>query len=160
MKCHLLIADLFLPQQAAAASGADLSVPILEKLLARAQHQPWGITSLEDSLCAAFGIQHQAIAPITLLADGVSPGDKYWLRADPSHIQMQREQMILRPEIPITSEEAAQLCAMLNAHFADEGLHFIAPHPQRWYLHLDAVPHIMTHPGPQVAGRNIRAYLP
>ena len=157
---HLLVPDLFLPQEVASEACAGLALPALEWLLARAQSHPLVENTLEAWLCDAFGVNNQAIAPITLLADGIQPGNSYWLRADPVHILMQREHMILQPDVVLDSDEATKLCASLNAHFADEGLRFFAPHPQRWYLQLDSIPDMTTRSLAQVAGRNLRAHLP
>lgn len=159
-KVHLVIPDLFLPQQLAAYASADLSLPALAKLLARAQEMPLNIDTLEAWLCERFGVAEMAIAPLTLQADGVQPGDAYWLRADPVGTSMQRSQTILQADIALTEDEAAQLCASLNAHFAGYGLRFLAPHPQRWYLQLDHTPAIETHPLAQVAGADVHAHLP
>ena len=157
---HLLIPDLFLPRQIAGEVCAGLALPALETLLARAQPVPLPAESLEAWLCATFGVADQAIAPITLRADGVEPGASYWLRADPVHLLLQRDQLLLQADVPLSAGEAAQLCASLNAHFDGHGLHFIAPHPQRWYLRTDAAPEMSTCPLAQVAGRNVHAHLP
>jgi len=157
---HLVVPDLFLPQEVAAEASAGLKLPALEKILARAQPAPLSTESLEAWLCATFGVPDQAIAAVTLRVDGLEPGAAYWLRADPVHLRIQRDQLILQPEVRLDAGEAAQLCASLNAHFAAEGLHFFAPHPQRWYLRLDAVPGMTTHSLAQVAGKNVHAYLP
>jgi hypothetical protein len=159
-KVHIVIPDLFLPQQLAAYASADLSLPALEKLLARAEVEPLAIDTLEAWLCESFGVAELAIAPLTLQADGVMPLDAYWLRADPVGISMQRDQMVLQADLTLAVNEAAQLCASLNAHFAGEGLRFVAPHPQRWYLQLDKTPDMQTHPLPQVVGANVHAHLP
>jgi hypothetical protein len=159
-KIHIVIPDLFLPQQLATYACADLSLPALEKMLARAQRSVLQTDTLEEWLCEQFGLESMAIAPLTLQADGMSAGDSYWLRADPVGINMQRDQMILQADIALTAEEAAQLCASLNAHFAVDGLRFVAPHPQRWYLQLDHVPGMQTHALAQVVGADIHAYLP
>ena len=151
---------MLLPQEIATGVCAGLSLPALERILARSQPQALPTVTLEDWLCAIFEVQGQAIAPVTLLADGLQPGTAYWLRADPAHVQMQREQLILQPDIKVNEDEATKLCAALNAHFAAEGLHFIAPHPQRWYLRLDAAADMVTYPPSQVAGRNLRAFMP
>lgn len=164
----IVILDLFLPQEIAVGACADLSVPTLEKMLARAKPAsvPSEISStgtLEEWLCRTFGIARQMdepIAPITLMADGMQPGVGYWLRADPVHLQMQRTQLSLHPDVPLNADEATQLCASLNTHFAAEGLRFFAPHPQRWYLQMESVPGIVTRPLAQVAGRNVQSYLP
>ena len=157
---HLVIPDLFLSHEVAAEACAGLKLPALEKLLARAQSTPLWAESLEAWLCATFGVADQAIAAVTLRADGMEPGAAYWLRADPVHLRLQRDQLILQPDVSLDTEEAAQLCASLNAHFAEAGLRFVAPHPQRWYLQLDAAPDMATHLLAQVAGRNVHAYLP
>ena len=156
----MVIPDLFLPQDAAAEACAGLQLPALEKLLARAQPAPLVADSLEAWLCATFDVSEQAIAAVTLRADGMEPGTSYWLRADPVHLRLQRDQLILHSGVSLGADEAAQLCASLNAHFTGEGMHFFAPHPQRWYLQLDAVPGMTTHPLAQVTGRNVHAYLP
>ncbi len=157
---NIVIPDLFLPQQLAAYASADLGLPALETLLARAKVSPLAIDSLETWLCEHFGVDEMAIAPLTLQADGGQPGDAYWLRADPVGISMQRDEMVLLNDIALSAEEAGQLCISLNEHFAADGLRFMAPHPQRWYLQLEQIPAMQTHPLPQVVGANMHAHLP
>ena len=106
---HLLVPDLFLPKEVADEACAGLALPALEWLLARAQPEPFSADTLETWLCDAFGVSGQAIAPVTLLADGMLPGDAYWLRADPVHVQMQREQMMLQADVALNADEAALL---------------------------------------------------
>ncbi|CAH1195997.1 Regulatory protein, RpfE type [Candidatus Nitrotoga sp. BS] len=165
----IVILDLFLPQEIAKDACAGLTVPVLEKLLARAKHAllPLEICStgtLEEWLCQTFGVTRQLdeepIAPITLMADGIQPGSGHWLCADPVHLQLQRTQLFLHPDVPLNADEAAQLCSSLNTHFADEGLRFFSPHPQRWYLQMESSSGIVTRPLSQVAGRNVQTYLP
>ena len=165
---NILILDLFLPQEISVDACAGLSVHVLEKMLARAKpalltSEVYSADTLEEWLCRTFGVARQLdepIAPITLMADGMQPGTGYWLRADPVHLQMQRTQLFLHPDVPLNADEAAQLCASLNAHFAAEGLSFFSPHPQRWYLQMKSIPDIVTRPLSQVAGRNVQTYLP
>jgi hypothetical protein len=157
---HLVIPDLLLPHEAAMEACASLRLPALEKILARATTSPLPALSLEDWLCGVFGAESQAIAPITLQADGGYPGTAYWLRADPVHLIFRGEQFILRPVVTLDADEAAQFCAGLNRHFSAEGLHFEAPQPQHWYVRLDKAPELAAHSLAQAAGRDIRAYLP
>ena len=159
-KCHLLIPDLLLPPDIVADASAGLDMPSLERMLARAQQQPLVSPTMESWLCDIFGVEGQAIAPVTLRRDGIQPEADYWLRADPVHIQMRRDQFILQPEVHLNVNEAAQMCAELNRHFAGEGLHFIAPHPQRWYVRLNTSPDLFTYPLAQVASRNLRSFMP
>lgn len=157
---HVVITDLFLSREIAAGICAGLELPALETLLARAQPERLPACALEEWLCNAFGVADQAIAPATLLAEGMAPEASYWLRADPVHLRLQRGQMTLQTDVLLNREEAAQLCASLNAHFSAAGLRFLAPHPQRWYLRLNRAPALVTRPVSQVAGRNVHAHLP
>ena len=90
----------------------------------------------------------------------MQPGESYWLRADPVGISLQREQTILQADLALGAEEAARLCASLNAHFAVDGLRFVAPHAQRWYLQLEHAPDMQTNSLPQVMGADQHAHLP
>ncbi len=159
-KIHIVIPDLFLPQQLASYASKDLCLPALEKLLARSQGMPLDIDTLEAWLCESFGVGNMVIAPLTLQADGIQPTDAYYLRADPVGVSRQRDQVVLQADLALSEQEAAQLCASLNAHFAIDGLHFLAPHPQRWYLQLEHIPAMETHPLPQVVGADMHAHLP
>ena len=44
-----------------------------------------------------------------------------------------------------TAGEAARARGALNAHFAEDGLEFIAPAPQRWYVRARDEPRVRTH---------------
>jgi len=219
---HLIICDLFLPQDFAAEVCADLRLPALEKMLARGVSTGVGRVgnlptahnlrghggqiahptqiaplSLEAMLCEMFGVPCQAaipaldapqrrvmashpnlpplageganetlrefcvnapIAPVSAAFDGL--GEGCWLRADPVHLRLQRDQLVLLPEVGVDADEAAQLCVALNEHFAGQGMEFFAPHPQRWYVRLDQLPDIETVTLSQAAGRNVRGLLP
>ena len=98
------------------------------------------------------------IAPVSAAFDGL--GEGCWLRADPVHLRLQRDQLVLLPNVEASAGEAAQLCAALNEYFAGQGMEFFAPHPQRWYMRLDQLPEIGTVPLSQAAGRNVRGLLP
>ncbi len=154
---HLVIADLFLPKDFGASIG--LHLPSLEKILARGASTSSVRTdvSLEDALCEIFRVSG-GLAPISASFDGLSPG--CWLRADPVHVRLQREQVVLLPNVVVSAEEATLFCASLNEHFNNQGIQFFAPHPGRWYVRLDALPEIITVPLSQAAGRNIHGNLP
>lgn len=157
---HVVIPDLFLPQSLAKSVCAGLSLPVLEKFLARSNVGSLPTHSLETWLCEAFMLPDSAIAPVTLQADGLKPEDAYWMRADPVHLRLDRAQMILQTNISVSLDDAQQLCANLNQHFAGSGMRFFAPHPQRWYVRLDDDPELLTHSVYQAEGRNSRFYLP
>src|SRR5512143_212527 len=149
---HLLIPDLFPPQDIAAEVCAGLQLSALEKFLARATVSTSPAATLEDRLCSLFGAQ--AVAPVRAAADGLEAGEHYWLCADPVCLQLQRAQMLLLPDVMPGQEEAAALCASLNGYFSGQGLRFFAPHPQRWYVRVGEEPQMTTTPLRQVAWRD------
>jgi len=155
---HLLIPDLFLPQDIATEVCAGLHLPALERLLGRAASSTSPAATLEDRLCGEFGAQ--AAAPVRAAADGLDAGEGYWLCADPVNLQLQRAQMLLIPDVEVSREEADALCDMLNVHFAGTGMQFFAPHPQRWYVRLDEEPQLATSPLRQAAWCDAKFHQP
>jgi hypothetical protein len=157
---RLVIPDLFLPKDFAAEVSAGLSLPALEKMLGRGSSETREPAELENLLCELFGMPCQAdapIAPISAAFDGLTAG--CWLRADPVHLNLQRNQLLLAG-VQVSSEEAAAFCASLNEYFAGQGMEFFAPLPQRWYVRVDAMPRIRTRPLSQVMGGDVRGALP
>lgn len=157
---HLAVPDLMLPQSVAQEVCAGLSLPNLERWLGKADASPVQADTLEAWLCQAFGIAKLAIAPVTLRADGIDPENAYWLRADPIHLSLQRNKMIVMPGTKVSEADTAQLCATLNTHFAEDGLRFYAPHPQRWYVRLELAPQVQMMPLAQVMGQDAKHFLP
>ena len=153
---QLVIPCLFLPKDIT----AGLQLPALRTCLARARAEPLSVVTLEQWLCEEFGVAGDGVAPVTLLADGVAPESAYWLRADPVHLHLLHDRVILRPDVTLTPDEARQLITALNAHFDADGLRFSAPHPQHWYLRLDAAPDITTQWLSEVDGADVRPCLP
>lgn len=158
MQVNLVVPDLFLPREAAAEGYSGLRLHALETLLARSRVMSLPVVTLENWLCAAFGAE--AVAPVTLLADGGQPGAAYWLRADPAHLMLRGSEVILHPVTSLTANESVQFCDSLNRHFASDGLHFLAMQPNHWYLRLAHAPNLATYPLAQVSGRDVRAFLP
>lgn len=113
---------------------------------------------MECHLAGLFGLPSgTGIASLSAAFDGL--GEGHWLRADPVHLQLQRDRLMLR-EVPLPADEATEFCDSLSRHFSGEGLEFFAPHPQRWYVRLDTEPAIETVPLSQAVGRNVRGLLP
>lgn len=168
---HLVIPDLFLTKDFAAEVCDGLSVPALEKLLARGRGEILESVPLENLLCEMFDVPSRAdarqsdapradapVAPISAAFDGL--GEGCWLRADPVHLRLQREQMLLLPNLEIGADEAGQMCVSLNQHFAGQGMEFFAPHPLRWYVRFGVLPDIETVPLSQASGHNVHGLLP
>jgi hypothetical protein len=158
---HLVIPDLFLPSDIAAGISADLRLPSLERLLGRGSSKDLAPASLETLLCRIFGMPGSEAAPVAAVSaqfDGLGAG--CWLRADPVHLRLQRNQVLMLANPDIGADEAGTMCASLNQHFAGQGMEFFAPHPQRWYVRLEALPAIQTPPVSQLVGGDVRGSLP
>ncbi len=165
MNCHLLVPNLFWPESVGVEPYRELALPALETLLARGTRRKHAGISLERWLADAFRIAPQYDLPLAALAlrgDGGEPGTGCWLQADPVHLKIHGDRPVLADasRFEITRQEADELLAALNAHFAQDGLAFVAPAPQRWYARAHSEPRIRTTPTGEVAGRSVEHFLP
>jgi hypothetical protein len=143
-------AELIVPGLLAAPAGARL--PALELLLARgrsAVHEPRGY---EAWLGDAFGVEPLPAGALTASAEG------FWLRADPVHLQLMRDRMVLIPVAGLQPAEAAQLVATLNRHFASTH-EFRCPYPDWWVVRTTPAA-IATPPTREVAGLDVDTHMP
>jgi hypothetical protein len=165
MQCTLLIPHLFWPDETAASLTQGVELPQLTKLLARARCDRSSAISSEGWLCEAFDVARQQdwpIAALTLAIDGGNAGEGYWLRADPVHLNVTRDRLLLVDNtlFELCQEEAQSLVATLNEYFAASGLVLHALHPKRWYAKLTRTPAIATRVISEVAGQDVRHHLP
>ena len=165
MYCTLLIPHLIWPREASHAIARDLDLPALAKLLARASVERHPPVALESWLCQAFAVERQQdwpIAPFTLASDYGAPQEGYWLRADPVHLKLSRDRLVLVDAtlFDVGAEEADALLESLNRYFTGEGLVFHGPAPKRWYAKAADTPQLVTHAISEVAGKGVEPYLP
>ena len=155
---HLVLPDLFLPREIPKVVHAGLQLPSLEKILRRGERTELPAMTVEDVLCKSLAAD--SVAPVRAKADGLEVKDKFWLCADPVHLQLQQSQVMVQPHVACTTDEAAALCATLNEHFSRDGLSFFAPHPQRWYLCTKERADVTLTPLRIAAWRDARSYQP
>lgn len=163
MHCHLLVPDLFWPASAGNEPYNELELPALETMLARGRRARTPGASLERWLAGCYKLADGLpLAPFSLRGDGGLPGGDYWMRADPVHLKLHGDRLILADasRLAVTLDEAREFVAALNQHFADEGVTFVAPSPQRWYLHTADAPRLHATPTSEAAGRNVEELLP
>jgi len=163
MNCHLLVSDLFWPASAGNEPYNGLALPALETLLARGRGVRTAGASLERWLAAEYRLSDGLpLAPFSLRGDGGEPGGDCWMRADPVHLKLHGDRLILADasRLAVTPDEAREFVAALNSHFAGEAISFIAPDPSRWYLRTAIAPRLRTTPTTEAAGRNVEALLP
>ena len=160
----ILVPHLFPTARLLEAAAQDLRLPALQTLLARGTRAPCPADGVEAALCTALGIVRQQdwpLAPITLEADGGEAGDAYWLRADPVHLRLMRDRIVLTDSsaLNLSQQEADALAAAIGQHFGD-ALHPLALHPKRWYVQQSTPPHLITTPFSIATGRAIDPLLP
>lgn len=199
----LFVPDLLRPPPPTDAFGAasDPDCPTLAGLLARASLSRQAATSAEAALAALFGWKTQpgsasehapASAPsgpppgspplsaLRLLGENAPAAAARathagWLCADPVHLRLLQDRMVLADSHAFSIDEAAAqaMVGRLNAHFAahagSAGAEFIAAAGDRWYVRLidtagdvaageTAAPDMP--PLSAVAGRSLRRHLP
>jgi hypothetical protein len=156
LHCHLLI-----PFR---ATEPVAEYPSLRALLRFARHETQQLGDTAAWLCALFGVVRQQdvpVAPFAALGDGLAAEDGYWLRADPVSLLLQRDSFgLMEAPQALQAEQARQLAASLNAHFAVDGMQFHVAAPHRWYLRLADQPDLRTHPLSTVLQRDIQPFLP
>lgn len=165
MHLHLLIPGLFWPDLRDPDASRNLKLPALERLLSRGERSEARDEGAEAWLCRSCGVQKQQdwpVAPLTLEWDGGKADGGYWLRADPVHLKVERDEVILADSgtFPISRQEAEAFTETLNRNLHEQGLLFYPLTPERWYLRLEKAPRLTTRPLPAAAGRNISSLLP
>lgn len=158
MHLTLFIPDL-LPQPGAEAlmAGGD-HAPALRRILGRGELLRFPAIDTEVWLCQAFEVEPREdwpVAPLTAMVDGLAGESGCWLRADPVHLQLQRNhtRLLAAPALTLDMQEASALAAALNTHFSVEGLELLTPQPARWYLRQDDGAGIAAPTLGAVAGR-------
>lgn len=143
------------------------ALPALARYLRRASQARTAATDGEGSICSAFGIDGPPWPVAAAARQGEAdangePDSDWWLRVDPVHMRVDSNHArLFGPYVlGLSHDEAASLIERLNNHLAEDGLRIEAPAPQRWYVRLQRAPDFATHPLPQVAGRNVNAFMP
>ena len=161
---RLIIPYLFPPVRLLEAAAQGLRLPAFETLLARGQHAACAAEGMEAQVCAELDIPRQQdypVAPISLLADNSIPGKAYWLRADPVHLRVMRDRIVLADSgsLNLTQPEADALALSISEHF---GAVFSPQplNPERWYLRFDEAPRLRTTPISIAVGCDIDPLLP
>lgn len=168
MHLRLLIPELVWSEPGDAATLADLPCPQLERLLARGRLGRQPRAAWESVVAAEFGLAADApYGALRLLGEGPAgeaARDGWWLCADPVHLRLHQERMVLADAgaVGIDAAEAEALVAALNEHFAagdipgcEAGARFVAPAADRWYLRLGAGRPVNAAPLSAVAGRRL-----
>jgi hypothetical protein len=145
-----------------------LNLKELERLLARADREPFQPEGLDGLLFSLFGnaapvAQDLPVAAVCRLGETDAPTPQtWWLRADPIEAQPGQHSVLClgNRHLELTQEQVAQLVNELNPLFAPEGWRLEALHPTRWYLSVPEPPSVCTVPLLEVVGRDLHLCLP
>jgi hypothetical protein len=161
MPLDLIVPDLLSPADAPEAMRA-LRLPWTERWVARADAQRLPHRGLESWLARAFHVDDPPpVAAVTLAADD-APRPGHWLRADPVHLRIGQDAVALHDAamLGVTAAEAAALVGALQSLFAADGMEFVAPAPDRWYVRVPEGEVPRTTPLAAALGRNVFGMLP
>lgn len=166
MHCELIVPALLPQPDDAAEALADLRLPALELWMARSRRRVDTAQPLEQWLAESFGgdpDEEVAAGALTITGSGGEAGEAVWLRADPIHLKLNRDQLILAPAqtFEIGAAEADALAATLNTHFRDE-LEFATLQPRHWCVRVKDLPaqDLRTETAAAVTGKDINRHLP
>jgi len=138
-------------------------------LLSRSQRKQVPFSGLDASLFSLLGFPADTELPIAhyrAKKDRLTPVLQEHkgaiLCADPVHLKAGASEIIMDTHTfgDLSAEEADSLLAVLNQHFAEDGLQFIKGASNRWYLLLDADDSIRTTPLRDLRGKDIAKHLP
>lgn len=102
-----------------------------------------------------------APAPLAALGAGVDIANRWAIRADPVTMVVGREDARLEGCVhDLRDAERELLLALLNAHFAPDGLVFAAPRADAWFAVSAASHAVDTTSVERAAGRPLRGLLP
>lgn len=135
----LFIPDLLPPSGIESVISGAGPAPVLRRMFGRGELQRFPAIDAEAWLCQAFEVERREDWPVAALSaavDGLAAETGWWLRADPVHLQMQRNstRVLAAPALTLNEDEAATLTRALNTHFATDGIAITAAHPLRWYV--------------------------
>lgn len=147
MQLVLVVAGLLAPRPPGAPR---VGAPALARLLAQAGPPVRGPGDVAAGLAARYGVARQddwPLAPIRLAALGVDPGRAYWIAADPVTLVAGRDAVGLGGVVAdLDRAEADAIVATLNAHFAADGVDFVAPRPDALFARAASPPRLVTQP--------------
>ena len=144
--------------------AAPAHAPALAHLLALAGAPTRERGGIAAALAPHYGVVRQTdwpFAPIRLAALGADPAGAYWLAADPVTLVVGRADVQLAGVVnDLKRADADALVATLNAHFADDGLAFVAPRSDALFVRVATKVRLSTHPPDAALGRPLRPLFP
>jgi len=101
-------------------------------------------------------------AALTLLANDMYDPTRFYMHADPVHLQADIDSALLRPgaDLVISADEAEDFCDTLSRHFDIDGLTFLVLKNDQWFVSYKNKISMKTTSLSYATGRNINFLLP
>jgi len=134
------------------------------QLLSKAKINP-SHNNANDVLSSIFDLKIEGDFPsavFSMLASDRYDPSKYYMHADPVHLQADMDHAILTSseDLNITEYESSALCDSLNQHFDQDGITFILLDENRWLVETENKIQMTTTPLSEAIGRNVNFILP
>ena len=101
------------------------------------------------------------IGPLLARGAGADIGPDYVIVADPVFLAADRDDLVLVDRVDdLTADETDALAAMLNRHFAADGMQLGVTHSATWLARVNHVPALQTTPLDIARGRGLLPHLP
>lgn len=130
-------------------SGDEHRYAALEAFLARCRKTEVPDGSITGWVCASFGIERQFDWPagaILARAHGADHGAAYWICAQPVHLAINRDDLVLQPraQLGLSDSESRTLFALLEPHFAEYELAMVHIDTGLWCVGSRRNQHLAT----------------
>jgi hypothetical protein len=157
----LLAGNAFTPRVA----HYDRRYPAIESFLSRCSAVIHRHTSTAGWICATLGVKRQPdwpVAAILIHAHEKQDADMYWICADPVHLAVDRDSLVLQPQsrLQLSEPESLAFFASLETHFAATDLRLAHVGTGHWCFGMPRRPHLVTSDLELVEGRNVNDVLP
>lgn len=132
----------------------------LARLAALAAHRR-DDAGVDAALVDAIGVPPAGTAATMARGAGIDARDAHWLVADPVTLAAGIDDVTLAARVAdLDSQAAAAIVARLDAHFAADGIAFVAAHPDRWYARMREPARMTTRPTDAAIGGSLYANRP
>ena len=161
MPLDLLVPDLLPPPDAPAAMR-EARLRALERWLVRADLERSPAAGVDGWLADRFGLAFPVPYAAVALAGESEPRPGEWLRADPVHLRIEGDSVVVHDPslLALEAGEADALAAALQRHFEADGLRFQVADAHRWYVQVPRGERPKTVALEDVRGRDAFGKLP
>lgn len=160
---HILVPGLIPPLRGIDQYAELRSLPVLQRLLSRADLKNSPGSDLESTLCHLFAVGpcEDGDFPIAALCRAKADG-RFWLQAEPVCLRQVQNRLVLFDalEFDVSAQELRSLAALFRSHFGHEEWILETDDPFCWYLSPARSAAINSYRLGDVFGRNIEMYLP